>query len=167
MERISIETIETKEFHVAARGYNQHEVDEFLDSICDELERLENELEALKAENDRLQNQAVPQDTIVMDEPVAAAPTAPVTTPEGTFREILEMALRVKDQTIADAQAKAEEIVADAEVQVKARLGNLAEEKDALEAQVASMKAAAAEYKEKFTEMLALAKEALDAAEEL
>ena len=50
---------------------------------------------------------------------------------------------------------------------MKARLGNLAEEKDALEAQVASMKAAAAEYKEKFAEMLSLAKEALDAAEEL
>ncbi len=168
MQRISIETIETKEFHVAARGYNQHEVDEFLDSICDELERLENELEELRAENDRLQNQAVPQDTVVA-EPVAAAPApaAPVTTPEGTFREILEMALRVKDQTIADAQAKAEAIVADAEVQVKARLGNLAEEKEALEAKVESMKAAAAEYKEKFADLLSLAKDALDAADEL
>lgn len=166
MQRISIETIETKEFHVAARGYNQHEVDEFLDSICDELERLENELEALKAENDRLQNQAVPQETTVV-ETVVNAPAVPVNTPEGTFREILEMALRVKDQTIADAQAKAEEILADAEVQVKARLGNLTEEKEVLEAQVESMKAAAAEYKEKFAELLSLAKDALDAAEEL
>lgn len=160
-QKISIEVIETKEFHVAARGYNQHEVDEFLDSICDELERIENEMEALKAENDRLQHQAVPQTD---SEPVAAAPA---TTPEGTFREILEMALRVKDQTIADAQAKAVEIVENAEVQVKARLGNLAEEKDALEAQVASLKAAAKEYKEKFADMLSLAKDALDAAEEL
>lgn len=160
--KISIEVIETKEFHVAARGYNQHEVDEFLDSICDELERIENEMEALKAENNRLQNQAVPQEAV--SEPVAVAPA---TTPEGTFREILEMALRVKDQTIADAQAKAAEIVENAEVQVKARLGNLAEEKDALEAQVASLKAAAQEYKEKFAELLSLAKDALDAAEEL
>ena len=57
-QKITIETIETKEFHVAARGYNQHEVDEFLDSICDELERVEGEINALKQENERLRNQA-------------------------------------------------------------------------------------------------------------
>lgn len=160
-QRINIETIETKTFHVSARGYNQQEVDEFLDSICDELEHLEAEMEALKAENNRLKNQALPQ------MPDVEAVAAPVDTPEGTFREILEMALRVKNQTIADAQAKAEQIIADAEVQVKARLGNLAEEKDTVEAQVASMKVAAKEYKEKFAEVLSAAKEVLDAAEEL
>lgn len=164
-QRISIETIETKEFHVAARGYNQHEVDEFLDSICDELERMENELDALKAENDRLKHQAMPQDR--RNEQPAPAPVAPETTPEGTFREILEMALRVKDETIADAQAKAAKIVEDAEMQVKARMGNLSAEKDGLEAQVASMKAAAQNYKAQFADMLALAQDALDAAKEL
>lgn len=165
-ERINIEVIETKTFHVSARGYNQQEVDEFLDSICDELERLEAEMEALKAENNRLQNQALPQQND-MEAVAAAMPAASVETPEGTFREILEMALRVKDQTIADAQTKAEQIVSDAEVQVKARLGNLAEEKEMLEAQVTSLKTAAKEYKEKFAELLTLAKDALDAAEEL
>lgn len=160
-ERINIETIETKTFHVSARGYNQQEVDEFLDSICDELERIEGEMEALKAENNRLQNQALPQND------GEAAPVVPAEAAEGSFREILEMALRVKNQTIEDAQAKAEQIIADAEVQVRARLGNLAEEKDALEAQVASLKTAVQEYKEKFAEMLSVAKDALDAAEEL
>ena len=62
-QKITIEVIETKEFHVAARGYNQHEVDEFLDSICDELERIEGEMAALQQENDRLRNQAVPAAT--------------------------------------------------------------------------------------------------------
>lgn len=162
-QRISIETIETKEFHVAARGYNQHEVDEFLDSICDELERLENELGTLKAENDRLKHQAVPQE----HQQPAPAPAAPATTPEGTFREILEMALRVKEETIADAQAKAAKLVEDAEVQVKARMGNLSAEKEALEAQVASMKEAAQAYKAQFAEMLSLAQDALNAANEL
>ena len=61
-QTITIEVIETKEFHVAARGYNQHEVDEFLDSICDELERMEAEMAALKAENNRLQNQHIAAD---------------------------------------------------------------------------------------------------------
>ena len=157
-QTITIEVIETKEFHVAARGYNQHEVDEFLDSICDELERLEGEMAALKAENDRLQHQAVPQ-------PVHHAPAA--ASAEGTFREILEMAQRVKEQTIADAQAKAAEIIANAEIEVKTRLGSLNEEKDELEAEIESIKGAAREYKAKFAEVIAAAQETLDSAFDL
>lgn len=159
-QKITIEVIESKEFHVAARGYNQHEVDEFLDSICDELERMEGELNMVKAENDRLKNQAVPQVSYA-----APAPAAPVTNnAEGTFREILEMAQRVKEQTIADAEAKAAEIVANAEIEVKARLGNLTTEKDELEAEIESIKAAAREYKAKFAELIAAAQETLDSA---
>ena len=164
-QKITIEVIETKEFHVAARGYNQHEVDEFLDSICDELERMEAELEALKAENNRLQHQAVPQPA-VSQATVAYAP--PVQTGAAdTFQEILEMAQRVKEQTIADAETKAAEILRNAENQVKARLGNLAGEKEEMEARVANLKAAAQAYKAKFAELLANAQDALDAANEL
>ena len=161
-QKITIEVIETKEFHVAARGYNQREVDEFLDSICDELERIEGEMAALKAENNRLQNQAVPQPVQTQQ---YAAP-APAGT-DGTFREILEMAQRVKEQTIADAEAKAAEILSNAEIEVKARLGNLAVEKDEMEAEVARLKEAAMAYKARFAELLSVAQEALDAAEEL
>ena len=156
-QKITIEVIETKEFHVAARGYNQHEVDEFLDSICDELERIEAEMDALKAENDRLKYQAVPQETKAA--PVISAPAGN----DGTFREILEMAQRVKEQTIADAEAKAAEIVANAEVEVKARLGNLTEEKVELEEQIAALKDAAKAFKAQFAEMIGAAQDALDA----
>ena len=162
-QKITIEVIETKEFHVAARGYNQHEVDEFLDSICDELERIEAEMAALKAENNRLQNQAVPQPA--QTQQMYAAPVSTGT--DGTFREILEMAQRVKEQTIADAEAKAAEILSNAEIEVKARLGNLSGEKDEMEAEVAALKAAAKAYKARFAELLSVAQEALDAAEEL
>ena len=164
-QKITIELIETKEFHVAARGYNQHEVDEFLDSICDELERLEAEMDALKAENNRLQNQAVPQAVpqVTKGTPVVSAPASA----DGTFREILEMAQRVKEQTIADAEAKAAEILSNAEIEVKARLGNLAEEKDALEAKVESLKDAVQSFKAQFAQMLSAAKDALDATDDM
>ena len=158
-QKITIEVIETKEFHVAARGYNQHEVDEFLDSICDELERIEAEMDALKAENDRLKYQAVPQETKAA--PVISAPAGN----DGTFREILEMAQRVKEQTIADAEAKAAEIVANAEVEVKARLGNLTAEKSALEAQIADLKESAKSFKAQFVQMIGAAKDTLEAME--
>ena len=160
-QKITIEVIEPKEFHVAARGYNQHEVDEFLDSICDELERIEAEMAALKAENNRLQNQAVPQPA--QTQQMYAAPVSTGT--DGNFREILEMAQRVKEQTIADAEAKAADIVANAEVEARARLGNLAEEKEELEGQLASLKEAAKAYKAKLAQLLTDAQDALDAAD--
>lgn len=161
-QKITIEVIETKEFHVAARGYNQHEVDEFLDSICDELERIEAEMDALQTENERLKNQALPQaaPAITYAPPAAAGAS-------DTFQEILEMAQRVKEQTIADAEAKAADILQNAETEVKARLGNLAVEKEELEAEVASLKAAAAEFKAKFAAMLEEAQTALTAVNQL
>ncbi len=159
-QKITIEVIETKEFHIAARGYNQHEVDEFLDSICDELERLEAEMDALRVANNRLQHQAVPQATAAYAPPAQAGSS-------DTFQEILEMAQRVKEQTIADAETKAAEILRTAETQVKARLGNLTAEREELEARVASLKAAAKDYKAKFAQLLSDAKDALDAADEL
>ena len=165
-QKITIEVIETKEFHVAARGYNQREVDEFLDSICDELERIEGEMAALQQENDRLRNQAVPAATAAY-QPPKAAPAAPVSGADSTFKEILEMAQRVKAETIADAQAKAAEIIKNAELEVRARLGNLVDEKEAVEAEIASLKAAAKEYKSKFNEMLSAAHDALAPAEEM
>ena len=162
-QKITIEVIETKEFHVAARGYNQHEVDEFLDSICDEMERAEAETAALKQRIDELEHQVVPEPGIVQRpvEPVAPAGA------DGTFKEILEMALRVKDQTIADAREKAAEIIANAEIEVKARMGSINAEKEAMEAELEAMKAAAQEYKAKFAELLAMAHDALDAADVL
>lgn len=156
-QKITIEVIETKEFHIAARGYNQHEVDEFLDSICDEMERLEAQMDALQAENDRLKNQAVPQpQTSAYQPPVSAGA-------DGTFREILEMAQRVKEQTIADAQAKAAELVQNAEIEAKARLGSLNEEKAALEEEMDAIKASIQEYKNKFAALIASAQDALNA----
>lgn len=165
-QKITIEVIETKEFHVAARGYNQHEVDEFLDSICDELERIEAEMAALKQENERLRYQATPAATNPY-QPPKAENAAPASGADSTFKEILEMAQRVKAETIADAQAKAAEIVRNAELEVRARLGNLVDEKEAVEADIARMKAAAQEYKAKFNELLSAAHDALDAADEL
>lgn len=46
-----------KEFKTKMRGYDQTEVDQFLDGIIKDYESYSNELNRLKAENDRLQSQ--------------------------------------------------------------------------------------------------------------
>jgi DivIVA domain-containing protein len=48
MERITVDLISTKEFSSVSKGYDPKEVDEFLDDICDEMERMEAEIKDLQ-----------------------------------------------------------------------------------------------------------------------
>ncbi len=45
---LTVQMIESKEFSRAAMGYNRKEVDEFLDEICDEMDRLHEEIAGLQ-----------------------------------------------------------------------------------------------------------------------
>ncbi len=84
MERITVELINSKEFSIETRGYNRKEVDEFLDEICDEMERMEKEL------NDLKQNNAVVREALAAKSAFGASDEN-----EKSLREVLEMAIRV------------------------------------------------------------------------
>ncbi len=157
MDRITVNDISSKEFSIDSRGYNRKEVDEFLDDICDEMERMEAEIKDLR------------QKTTVVREPAPAAkPAAGVSAQdEASFREILEMAKKVKDDTITKAKEDAEAIRARAEAEATQRLDGLKEEKDKLTHQVAELKTAAADYRTKFEELLQAQQEALEKASDL
>ena len=153
MERITADIIADKEFTIEARGYNRDEVDGFLDQICEELDRLNNEIQDLRQKT-----------TIVR-------PTAPETgnagiskEDEGKFREILEMAATVKEETIRKAREDAEAIRLKAETEASERLNGLAEEREGLEKEVAALKETAVEYRRQFEELLHAQQEALEKA---
>lgn len=164
--QITIEMIETKEFKTKPRGYDPQEVDEFLDAICDEMARQLDEIQALQQQLNaaKAARPAVEAPTTqVKPVPVKSAPAVP----DDSFREILEMAQKVKNETIAAAEAKAAAIVAQAEEEAKDKLGSLDEEKEKLTAEVAALKAAAAEYRAKFESLLQAQQEALEKASDL
>ena len=48
MEKITVDLIAKKEFSISSKGYNQEEVDNFLDAICVEMERMEEEIANLR-----------------------------------------------------------------------------------------------------------------------
>lgn len=52
--QLSAKDILEKDFKTAMRGYNQEEVDEFLDIIIQDYEFLQQEIEKLQMENERL-----------------------------------------------------------------------------------------------------------------
>ena len=152
MERITADMIADKEFTIESRGYNKDEVDTFLDLICEEMDRLNNEIQDLR------------QKTTIVRQPAPAQDTAVSREDEGRFREILEMAATVKEETIRKAKEDAEAIRLKAETEANERLNGLAEEREDLEKEVAALKEAAADYRRKFEELLNAQQEALEKA---
>ena len=155
MPRITVEDISSKEFSFATKGYNQKEVDDFLDDICDEIERMENEIMDLK------------QKTTVV-RPAQNPENAGVSTQnEESFREVLALAVQVKEETLRKAKEDAEAIRAKAETEASERLDGLSEERQKLEAEVAALKKTAADYRASFEALLQAQQEALDKATDL
>lgn len=161
-ERITIDDIEKKQFSVTPDGYSKQEVDEYLDLICDELDRL-------LLENRKLHQELEGARAAVSKPQAAPAPITRTPTQGETqaFREILEMAQKVKDDTINAAKGQADAIVADAQREADARLGDLNAQHDRLSQQVAELKHVAQEYRNRFESLLAAQQDALDKASDL
>ena len=159
MERITVDLISTKEFSQVSKGYNPKEVDEFLDDICDEMERMEAEIKDLRQKSTNVRPA----------QPAAAAPAAVEPDEEVTskFKEILLTAQQVKDETIRKAKEDAEAIRAKAEAEATERLDGLNEERDSLTRQISELKTTAANYRQQFEQLLQAQQEALEKATEL
>ena len=153
MERITADTIVNKEFRIDSRGYNKDEVDNFLDEICEEFDRLNNEIQDLRQKTTIVRSSAPEQETSGVSKE-----------DEDKFREILEMAAKVKDETIRKAREDAEAIRQKAENEANERLNGLAEERKDLEREVAALKETAAEYRRQFEELLHAQQDALEKA---
>ena len=152
MERITADMIAEKEFSIESRGYSKDEVDTFLDLICEEMDRLNNEIQDLRQKTTIVRQSAPAQETPVSRED------------ESKFREILEMAATVKEETIRKAKEDAEAIRLKAETEANERLNGLAEEREDLEKEVAALKETALEYRRKFEELLHAQQDALEKA---
>ena len=151
MARITVDEISRKEFSFANKGYNQKEVDDFLDDICDEIERMENEIMDLRQKTTAV-HPAVQEDSGISAEN------------EESFREVLALAVQVKEETLRKAREDAEAIRTKAETEANERLDGLSDERKSLEAEVAALKKTAADYRAQFEALLQAQQEALDKA---
>jgi len=151
MERITADMIAEKEFSIESKGYNKNEVDNFLDEICEEMDRLNNEIFDLRQKT-------------TMVRPQAPAENAPTAAEESRFREILEMAAQVKEETIRRAKEDAEAIRTKAETEATERLEGLQAERDELKTEIENLKQTAADYRRQFEELLHAQQEALEKA---
>ena len=155
MEKITVDLIAHKEFSISSKGYDQAEVDNFLDDICEEMERMEKEIMDLG------------QKTTAVHAAAPAAAGSVNEDQEKSFREVLQMAMQVKEDTIRKAKEDAEAIRAKAQTEATEQLDGLSDRRDALKSEITELKAAAADYRQKFEALLQAQQDALEKATDL
>jgi DivIVA domain-containing protein len=142
------EDVRNREFRTAFRGYNEEEVDGFLDEIEAELDRLLKENAELRA-----------RATAVQQAPVAQPqPTGSTGEAEEMLRRTLLLAQRTADETVAEAKAEAErtvndaraqasDLVTQARTQAEQAVGELQRRKSQLESEIDGLRSFEREYR--------------------
>lgn len=172
---VTIKQIEDKEFKYKSRGYDPDEVDTFLDSVCDEMERLQEQakkmndmLEAQRAEIDRLSNGPAPKEQPVATNQEDVKSMGEVLTAAVRFKQQIEQEASNKAaQLLSDAQQKAEQLLTNAENEANHRLETLNEEHDRLSKQVNGLREACTEYRRKFLALLEEQREIMEQEKDL
>lgn len=114
---LSARNIQEKQFHDQWRGYNQAEVDDFLDRVAETVDRLSRE------------NADLHSRIAELDQAVAASRDT-----EEMLKKTLVTAQRAAEEAIAKAKAKAEELVNEAEQRVRRTESEATERMTAIEA---------------------------------
>lgn len=160
-------------------GYDQDEVDDFLDEVVVELRRLNAENEELRQRLAAAEGGAplaaapAPAQTITAPEPtpapvaaapVAAAPVVPSASAEAdeqaSTTNLLQLARRLheehvregaekRDALIAEGHATAARVVAESEAKQRAQIGALEKERSVLEAKIDGLRTFEREYRAK------------------
>ena len=113
---ITLDTIVNKVFKVVKNGYDNNEVEAFLDEILEEMENREAETEKLKAQVAALTAELEQAKAQTAARPAPAQVVAPVAAPRSTqsYELILSKAQGMYDEIVAEADARAEEIISKA-----------------------------------------------------
>ena len=162
---ITVAMIEEKEFKTKMRGYDPVEVDEFLDEICDEMVAMQEEIATLTQRLNQTAHNAYVSSAI----PTPVPPPAPIPTPapapkpveapkaqdsSEAAQRLLAQAQKVYDETIAEAKAKAEEIMNGASSRASLGLEDLEAEKSDLQQEVEMLRQTAKDYRERFLRLI-------------
>jgi DivIVA domain-containing protein len=148
------EDVQNKRFTTVRfkEGYDEEEVDAFLDEVETELRRLLGENDELR----RAPKAAAPAP--VAPPPPPAAPRAPEEQPQEAALRTLLLAQRTADEAIAQAKAEADQIVSaarmkasaleqEAQQQHAAAVADLQRQRNALESQIDSLRGFEREYR--------------------
>lgn len=136
---ITIQAIETKEFKVRPNGYDPEEVDVFLDSIIDEFEDMQREIQSLRAAAAR---------------PQRIESSSAHTEGSEAAQKLLVNAQRVSDETISDARKQADLLIADAKSKADQLLADARKQAESLQGNLDTLRSTASDYRARFIQLL-------------
>ena len=153
---ITIDDIYDKEFALKGGGYDRDDVDQFLDEICDEMTNMQEKITTLEADlaQAREKLRVAEEAAKPAAQPMKPAEEPPVAKTSATLESILLSAQRLADEEVEKARQKAQEIVREAEEKAGQIVDDAQEERDTIAKSLSAMKAAAADYRKSFQELL-------------
>ncbi len=191
---ITVQMIENKEFPVGPMGYKRRDVDEFLDEICDEMVRLNEEIQTLQLKLSQANQQpaaspypgqrtnvrpgvSVPAPLEIEPEPRQEEASAPAPAAErkepirpdigSEAAAMLRTAQRVYDETIRDAKDEAKRILDGAQEKIDNQLKLQQQEREETEEALHALRQSALDYKKKLQNLLNSQQKLLDDADEI
>lgn len=148
-------------------GYDQDEVDDFLDEVVVELRRLASENVELRQKLETAQTKSAEPTIVVPDFPVApvVAAAVPSAADANNSHSLLELArklheehvregLNKRDQLIRDGQENSARLVRDAEAQARAVLGQLELDRKAIENTIDELRIFESDYRGRLREYI-------------
>lgn len=146
---ITLDTIVNKVFKVVKNGYDNNEVEAFLDEILEEMERREAETNQLKAQVAQLTKELEEARAAAAAAPAAAVAAAPQQEDRHaaeSFELVLNKAKSAYEEIVAEADQRASEIVAKANEEAATVRTKAESQITELTARLASLRKQAAEY---------------------
>ena len=179
---ITVQMIENKEFTTAPMGYKRKEVDMFLDEICDEMDRLNDEIQSLQIKLSQASQAAAQpmrsaRPAVSVPAPLDAAEPAPEAEEKAPAEPepkkaplrtdlgaeaaaLLQAAQRVYKETVNDAKNEAKRIVDEAQAKVDDQLQQ--KEREEMDEALRTLRESAREYRKKLETLLTNQQKLLD-----
>ena len=181
---ITVQMIENKEFTTAPMGYKRKEVDMFLDEICDEMDRLNDEIQSLQIKLSQASQAAAQpmrsaRPAVSVPAPLDAAEPAPEAEEKAPAEPepkkaplrtdlgaeaaaLLQAAQRVYKETVNDAKNEAKRIVDEAQAKVDDQLKLQQKEREEMDEALRTLRESAREYRKKLETLLTNQQKLLD-----
>ena len=163
--KVTVDEIEQKDFARENGGYSKKEVNDFLEDIMETMDSWADEIKSLQQQLAAANARAESAEANAKTAAARPAYTQPAAASSSTQAvAILEMAEKLKNETLAKAESDAKEILTRAQSEADEQLRGLKDEHTRLTDEITALKQTAADYKANFEALLQAQQECLEKA---
>ena len=159
---LTIDDIYDKEFTIKGGGYDRHEVDTFLDEICDEMTDMLKKIADLEEDLKRARQAAMVATDAAHPEQQDVKKAEPVAQTSEVLQEILLSAQRLSDEALENARRKADQLVKEAEEKAGSIVDDAQTEKALITGELDKLRKDASDYHDAMLKLIEKHKKMLE-----